>query len=287
MKKYFLAANTAEGYVDFFDEAAAGLSLVYTLSGQNANVSDTIKRAAYENNADEIILNPMDVNSVYGCIWRNEKTGLFCENTQKTELDTKNHKGLCKAYGEAKKIHDEWEKIYISNMNIETLERYCDGLLEQILGANFRNRPAANVNRFFGASTPSGTVNFIDELTDDLDTRYFIKGRPGTGKSTFLKKLGNAARAKGFDTETYYCSFDPKSLDMIIIRELSLCVFDSTAPHEKFPESGRDVILDFYKEAGLCGIDEKYAAELKDIAGRYNAKIREGREYLGKIAESM
>ncbi len=70
---------------------------------------------------------------------------------------------------------------------------------------------------------------------------------------------------------------------MIVIRELSLCVFDSTAPHEKFPESDRDVILDFYSEAGLTGVDEKYEKELAEISTAYNDKVKEGREYLSRV----
>ena len=65
---------------------------------------------------------------------------------------------------------------------------------------------------------------------------YGIIGANGAGKSTFLKKLAVAGLSAGFDVEIYHCSLDPKSLDMIIVRELSLCVFDSTAPHEFFPE---------------------------------------------------
>lgn len=277
MKKYFLSANTAEGFVSFFDEEIAKLSLVYTLSGQEGKSSETIKKAAYENNADELILNPLNPKSACGCIWRGKKTGLFCESAAESP---KNCEGLCRAYAEAKKIHDEWEKIYIENMNFDALDRYTAKMLEEILGNNYARKKPSNINGFFGASTSAGTVNFIDELTEDLGRRYFIKGRPGTGKSTFLKRLGEAARKKGFDTETYYCSFDPKSLDMIIIRELSLCVFDSTAPHEKFPESERDVILDFYKEAELCGTDEKYKNEISEISERYAEKIKEGRAYL-------
>ena len=76
--------------------------------------------------------------------------------------------------------------------------------------------------------------------------RIFIKGRPGTGKSTFLKKLSKSLIDNGFDVEEYYCSFDKESLEMVISRELSFAVFDSTSPHEKFPERETEEILDFY-----------------------------------------
>ena len=102
-----------------------------------------------------------------------------------------------------------------------------------------------------------------------------------------MKNLWRSANERGFDTEIYYCSFDPNSLDMVVIRELSVCVFDSTAPHEKFPASEKDEILDFYIESGLCGTDEKYAAQLLGISKAYSTKVSEGLEFLKRIKENI
>ena len=133
-------------------------------------------------------------------------------------------------------------------------------------------------------------MNYVANLTEGLAARYFIKGRPGTGKSTFLKKLAERAMASGYDVEVYYCSFDKESLDMVTVPELSFAVFDSTAPHELFPEGERDTVLDFYLEAHLSGIDERYESVLEPIKKRYALKTAEGRSALslamGYIAEA-
>ena len=50
-----------------------------------------------------------------------------------------------------------------------------------------------------------------------------------------MKRIAAAAQENGFDVEFYRCSLDPNSCDMVLIRELGFCVFDSTAPHEYFP----------------------------------------------------
>ena len=60
-----------------------------------------------------------------------------------------------------------------------------------------------------------------------------------------------------------------ESLDMVTVPELSFAVFDSTAPHELFPEGERDTVLDFYLEAHLSGIDERYESVLEPIKKRY------------------
>ncbi|HZG72197.1 MAG TPA: hypothetical protein VEY51_11750, partial [Chondromyces sp.] len=130
-----------------------------------------------------------------------------------------------------------------------------------------------------------GAVDFVPELTDGLTKRYFIKGRPGSGKSTMLKKIASAAQEKGFDTEIYHCGFDPNSLDMVIVRELGFAIFDSTAPHEYFPEKPSDEIVDMYPGVIKEGTDEDYAKEIADIAGRYKNKMAEGTAYLTREKE--
>ena len=183
-------------------------------------------------------------------------------------------------YGDAKKIHDEWENIYINRMDFSRLELYTDAIVSQLISGKHKTLEGIRLTGFFGASTPDGAVNYIEPLTASSGSRYFIKGRPGTGKSTFLKKLASSAERMGYDTNVYYCSFDKNSLDMVLIPDLSVAVFDSTRPHEIFPSRAGDKILDFYTESGLEGTDEKMSAELKYISGKYSNKIKEGMAYL-------
>lgn len=90
------------------------------------------------------------------------------------------------------------------------------------------------------------------------------------------------AEGKGFDVEVYHCGFDPNSLDMVILPERSMAIFDSTAPHEYFPERESDEIVDMYARTIKPGTDEKYAKELEDIIARYSAKMKEATSYLAQ-----
>ena len=67
--------------------------------------------------------------------------------------------------------------------------------------------------------------------------------------------------------------FDPKSLDMLVFKDLNVCIFDSTAPHEYFPSLESDEIVDVCKEAIKEGTDEKYKAELDAIKADYASHI--------------
>lgn len=90
-----------------------------------------------------------------------------------------------------------------------------------------------NTNYFLGANTASGFVSRFDQLHTDRRIKKLIilKGGPGCGKSTFMKKLRKTAADLGADTESCPCSSDPSSLDALLIPAAGLAVVDGTAPH--------------------------------------------------------
>ncbi len=100
---------------------------------------------------------------------------------------------------------------------------------------------------FLGANTPNGFVSFFDELYNPYEKSraLIIKGGPGTGKSTLMKAIQKKAAEKGYITECAFCASDPKSLDGVIIPELSLCMADGTSPHviePRFPGACETII---------------------------------------------
>ena len=90
-----------------------------------------------------------------------------------------------------------------------------------------------NTNCFLGANTAGGFVSRFDQLHTDRRVKKLVilKGGPGCGKSTFMKKLRATAAELGADTECYPCSSDPASLDGILIPAAGLAIVDGTAPH--------------------------------------------------------
>mgnify|MGYP003317514924 CR=1 FL=1 len=117
---------------------------------------------------------------------------------------------------------------------------------------------------FLGANTPDGFVSFFDELYNPYNscTAYIIKGGPGTGKSTLMKKIGQTALDKGYNAEYVYCSSDGKSLDGLIVPELNLSVADGTSPHTlepKFPGAAESIINpgDFWNKEKLRSSADK------------------------------
>ena len=89
-------------------------------------------------------------------------------------------------------------------------------------------------HRYFAASNSSeGFKSYYKEIFEETDRLYVIKGGPGTGKSSLMKRVAAEAEREGFEVEYYYCSSDPTSLDGILMSTTigKIGMVDGTYPH--------------------------------------------------------
>ena len=130
--------------------------------------------------------------------------------------------------------------------------------------------------RYFAAcNSEDGFRSFYHRVfAEDLSHRYIIKGGPGTGKSTLMRRAARRAKERGYEVEEIYCSSDPHSLDGVILHRGSECIaiLDGTAPHVTEMElpGARDEILyvgDFWSTAAL-----KAQRHTLDARGREKAE---------------
>lgn len=84
---------------------------------------------------------------------------------------------------------------------------------------------------FPGNNTPQGFYSFYKEGLRGLERIFILKGGPGVGKSTLIRKIGGAMMERGYDVEFWQCSSDNDSLDGLIIPALMVGIVDGTAPH--------------------------------------------------------
>ena len=91
---------------------------------------------------------------------------------------------------------------------------------------------------FPGAMGPDGFISCFDHLIDDsiLRRKLILKGGPGVGKSTFMRRVHAALCANGEPSTLYFCSGDPDSLDGVAVPHAGLLILDGTAPHIVDPE---------------------------------------------------
>ena len=63
---------------------------------------------------------------------------------------------------------------------------------------------------FLAANSGGGFRSLYDGFPPEGVFLHIIKGGPGTGKSSFMRRIRAAAEERGLDTETVLCSGDPE-----------------------------------------------------------------------------
>ena len=144
---------------------------------------------------------------------------------------------------------------------------------------------------FLGANSSSGFVSRFDHLysPDEGWFAYILKGGPGTGKSTLMKRAAHDFDELGTAVELIHCSSDPESLDAVIFPQLKACIVDGTAPHTLDPiyPGVSDTIVNL----GECWDStrlRKNHRDILDVTRRCSAQHQRSRRYLaacGALAE--
>ena len=97
-----------------------------------------------------------------------------------------------------------------------------------------QNMPEGIIRHMFaGGNTPGGFFSYYHNIIPHNEARkiYILKGGPGTGKSSLMRKIGLVLAKHGYDAEFMHCSSDNNSLDGIVIPRLGLAMIDGTSPH--------------------------------------------------------
>ncbi len=139
---------------------------------------------------------------------------------------------------------------------------------------------------FLGGSSPDGfRTHFGDIISNHGYHTYIIKGGPGTGKSTLMKKL--AAAVEG-GKEIYHCSSDPASFDAVVFTDKKAVVVDGTAPHVFEPEYA-GVVQEIFN-LGQCWDSGKLKSQKNEIiAAQHNYSLHHirCRRYLSAAASVL
>ncbi len=136
---------------------------------------------------------------------------------------------------------------------------------------------------FPGGNTAYGFHSFYDYIAPpDANKIFIIKGGPGVGKSTFMRKIAETLQNRGLDIELHCCSSDNGSLDGVYIPALDVALIDGTAPHVVDPKNPGAVdeivhLGDYWNEAGMRGS----RTEILSLNREVGRLFRRAYSYLG------
>ncbi len=111
---------------------------------------------------------------------------------------------------------------------------------------------------FPGNNTPKGFFSYYNYILSQREAEKIIclKGGPGTGKSTFLRKIAEKLIESGENVDFLHCSADDNSLDGILAVDKKIALIDGTRPHviDPITPGAVDSILNFGEFWDECKI---------------------------------
>ena len=144
------------------------------------------------------------------------------------------------------------------------------------------------IRYFLGANSPQGFYSLYDQLIDprQANSIYILKGGPGCGKSSLMRRVAQQAEEIGEQVEYIHCSGDPESLDAVVFPTCKSAIVDGTSPH--IVEPRYPGVVESYVNLGVCydheglqGIREEIVNCMVGYKGYYKRAYR----CLGAAAE--
>lgn len=183
---------------------------------------------------------------------------------------------------EAKIIHDDWEACYTEALDFGCANCMAEEVKRDVFGDMPVSPAPGRARRLFASAlSPDGPVHHLHTIVDRLPRRYILKGEPGTGKSTLVRKVGDAAIERGLDVEFYHCPLDPSKVDHVAIPSLGVAVISSAWPH----------VIDASKELDRtvemkAALDEAVVARYQEVISgardRFHQALERATEFLRK-----
>jgi hypothetical protein len=180
----------------------------------------------------------------------------------------------------AKQIYDDWKEYYTINLDLDQANQKTREILNSF--PTNRKYQKGPVRHLFGSAlTPEGPVEYLNNLTEEIKNLYFIKGEPGTGKSTLINYIAEELNKNGYYVLCLHRPFEPDKLDGIIIPEIDTAIITTSPPFNIEPGS-RFKLIDMM--GCLNEGNSKYHGEIASTVSIFDKLVFQANQYL-KLAK--
>jgi len=134
---------------------------------------------------------------------------------------------------------------------------------------------------FTSSHTGNGFYTFIPGLLEGVRKIYVLKGAPGTGKATFIRRLGDSLLEQGYAVEFWMSAEDPVNPEGVYIAQIETAIVNGNLPvaiDPKYPGlTGSIVNLSDY----LDGLDiNKYGHEIMELINQVEKQTIQAGSFL-------
>jgi energy-coupling factor transporter ATP-binding protein EcfA2 len=144
---------------------------------------------------------------------------------------------------------------------------------------------------FASSHTSQGFYTFIPELVKGLGKVYILKGAPGSGKSTFIRLLGEVMSQQGYDVEFWVSALDPVTPDGVYIAHFNAAVINGSLPQPIDPQypGAREIIINLgeYWDKAIIEQRQRQIVEQIDQADNFHSQVGKILKEAGRVKEEI
>lgn len=172
----------------------------------------------------------------------------------------------------ARLLNDETE-AYIREsgaLHTQALNGVAIELIDACLGSRLEGEAEGWERHYFASAfAPLGLVNHLPSVIAPISRRIALVGPAGSGKSTIMGKLLEAARSRSIPVEVYHCPLDPQRIDHLLLPSLDISICNGSEPHV-FPglAAAKTIETWQYVETDLLAPYEKEVERLRTVYGQ-------------------
>ncbi|MDD2510211.1 MAG: hypothetical protein PHG94_03670 [Syntrophomonas sp.] len=129
---------------------------------------------------------------------------------------------------------------------------------------------------FTSSNTDGGYCSFMPKLLEGLQKIFILKGPSGTGKSSFLRLLGQSMAEKGYEVEMWLSALDPVNPEGLYLPQLEIAVVNGSLPQAIDPgyPAGRAEIINLgdYQDRKAVALRSRDIMELVQKVEKHHSK---------------
>ncbi len=137
---------------------------------------------------------------------------------------------------------------------------------------------------FTSGYTAQGYYSYLPTLLNQLKRIILLQGTPGSGRSTFIKKIGLNLAERRYQVQFWPSPLDASYMEGVYLPQLETAIINEDATGDIQVEDYPEIVVhnidlrDYYNQQDLAGSEEEIAAltdQLETIMGRVKLDLKE------------
>lgn len=138
-------------------------------------------------------------------------------------------------------IFNDWSNYHKKALDINKANQLFNDIIENLPRPDNLLKYKSGRHLFASAITPAGIINYLDNITENINTRYIISGEPGCGRGDLLKKIADHYSKHNYFVLHLYSPFKPKKPEAIVIPEISRALIASNPLNQPLENRQNDI----------------------------------------------